>query len=534
MDIQLLDKTAATYNELPYQSKPFASSHPALLQGIARLFGIDSGSVKKARVLELGCASGGNLIPLVDCYPDIELVGVDLSAVQIAEGQRLVKELGLEKQISLHCMSITDIPEFFGKFDYIICHGVYSWVPDFVQDGIFQVIQNHLNETGLAYISYNVYPGWKSLEIARDSMLFHTRKVKNEAEKIKHARVMIDFMQQNARKGTMFQHIVDNAQSIIQKSQDYYIGHEFLELHNSPCYFIDMTNKAKGFNLAYLSDVNLSSGFAENWGEKILDELLRASDSDQIVLEQYIDYMTNRQFRQSIFMHQSQVDKLNRRINGEKIKKLNFLAHIEKEVEPSEDHPDSTCFTFKQQATNFYRTKDPKTIHMLEQLSTFNNQVFSFSDAAKVISKEHATADEQHILAQLLQQLVILGLLTPFGEAPVQNAALEKVSEKPMLSEINRQSFATRQYLVNSTLQFIGVDAISVNLIAAFDGKHDKEALVDVLYKATEDEKVYFQRTNPGEDTPITVTDPKEIRELCRNYVNNLINVLQRHGAFVA
>ena len=99
-DTSALQNTATSYDEFPYQSKPFQASHPALLQGIAAMFGIQTKSMNKARILELGCASGGNLIPLAYHYPDIELVGIDLSQVQIKQGQELIQELGLSERVS--------------------------------------------------------------------------------------------------------------------------------------------------------------------------------------------------------------------------------------------------------------------------------------------------------------------------------------------------------------------------------------------------------------------------------------------------
>jgi tRNA G46 methylase TrmB len=47
-------------------------------------------------VLELGCASGGNLIPMAYGLPESEFVGIDYAARQIAEGQAAVAALGLD------------------------------------------------------------------------------------------------------------------------------------------------------------------------------------------------------------------------------------------------------------------------------------------------------------------------------------------------------------------------------------------------------------------------------------------------------
>lgn len=53
-----------------------------------------------------------------------------------------------------------------------MCHGVFSWVPESVRRKILTVIKSHLSENGAATISYNTYPGWKSLEALKDMMTF--------------------------------------------------------------------------------------------------------------------------------------------------------------------------------------------------------------------------------------------------------------------------------------------------------------------------------------------------------------------------
>ena len=54
--------------------------------------------------------------------PDLEIIG------EVADGQAAVGELGLTN-LTLHHASILDIDDSYGPFDYILCHGVYSWVP---------------------------------------------------------------------------------------------------------------------------------------------------------------------------------------------------------------------------------------------------------------------------------------------------------------------------------------------------------------------------------------------------------------------
>src|SRR5215469_18182080 len=121
------------YDLVPYESYPFPKSHIRHLHTIARLFALSPPALEGCRVLELGGASGGNLIPMAIDHPGSRFLGIDLSARQIETGQRQIADLGL-KNIELRTGSITDVDGSFGAFDYIIAHGVFSWVPPAVQE----------------------------------------------------------------------------------------------------------------------------------------------------------------------------------------------------------------------------------------------------------------------------------------------------------------------------------------------------------------------------------------------------------------
>ena len=177
---QTINRTA--YDEVPYVSFPFPQTHPDRLATIATLLGMDPPPVGRCRVLELGCAAGGNLIPMALGLPDSEFVGIDLSTRQIAEGRAAVDALGLQN-ITLEPVNILEIEADFGQFDYIIAHGVYSWVPADVQDKLLEVCRQNLSPNGVAYVSYNTYPGWRLHGAIRDMMLYHTQDLSDPQEK---------------------------------------------------------------------------------------------------------------------------------------------------------------------------------------------------------------------------------------------------------------------------------------------------------------------------------------------------------------
>lgn len=147
-----------SYDELPYPSLSYAPTHPDRLATLATLLGMDPAPVGQCRVLALGCAGAGNIIPMAYVLPDAEFVGIDASARQIKRGQTVVEALRLDN-ISLEHLDIQDITPGLGEFNYIIAHGVYSWVPSEVQDSLLRVCKENLASNGVAYVSYNTYPG---------------------------------------------------------------------------------------------------------------------------------------------------------------------------------------------------------------------------------------------------------------------------------------------------------------------------------------------------------------------------------------
>jgi methyltransferase-like protein/ubiquinone/menaquinone biosynthesis C-methylase UbiE len=252
-------------------------------------------------VLELGCAAGGNLIPMAYALPQSQFVGIDLSQRQIADGRKLCDELNLAN-IELRAGSITDIDPSWGQFDYIICHGVYSWVPVAVQDHILWVAKNLLSPRGVAYISYNTYPGWHLRTVVRDLMKYHTARFDEPQTKVQQARSILNFMAQASAilDSPMSRMLAEEAESL-PEAADYYIYHEHLEDSNQPLYFHQFVAKARAGGLDYLG---------EAWHHTQIDNLppdvqeaLHAISSDLIDLEQFVDFIRSRTFRRTLLCH---------------------------------------------------------------------------------------------------------------------------------------------------------------------------------------------------------------------------------------
>ena len=188
------------YDEVLYPSRAFPQSHPNRLATVAFLRGMQPAPINRCRVLELGCGVGANLIGMAFQLAASEFIGLDLARRPIASGQAFVSELGL-RNISMHSMDLREASlERFGRFDYIIAHGVYSWVPQPVRKRILAICREMLNPQGVAYISYNAYPGNHLRDLVRGMMHFHTAGMENPTDKVGQARGLLKFLAESTQQ----------------------------------------------------------------------------------------------------------------------------------------------------------------------------------------------------------------------------------------------------------------------------------------------------------------------------------------------
>ena len=304
-----------TYNELLYKSNPFTYTVPALLEAQGKLFGLTPKDSRKARILELGSSFGGNIITQALYNPEAEFVGIDLTAEQVKKGNEVIKKIGL-KNIKLIEKNILDINEDFGKFDYIIVHGVFSWVPDIVKEKIIKICNENLTEEGIAYISYNTYPGWKEADKIREMMLYANKYFPevSQGDKVQRGKAFISIV---AEQMKIYTDVAEKKGDFIKQiegilnMQDYYVGHEQLENINDPMYlheFVDMLRKE---NLQYISDVGLRLSIASVYNDSTIEKLQQLSQGDPVIKEQCLDYILDTKFRRALICKNSQAEKLN-------------------------------------------------------------------------------------------------------------------------------------------------------------------------------------------------------------------------------
>ena len=292
------------YKELGYKSYPFPFTTPAYLEAYGALVGLKPPAAKTARVLELGATYGGNIISQAAHNPEATFVGIELSQDQVEKGNKIIGDSKLDN-VSLVQGDILNFDESMGTFDYIIAHGFYSWISDEMKDKLLQIISHHLADNGIAYVSYNTYPGWHTMEEVRQLMLFANRGHDESTHKEKVLRgktigslvgaqiLNYDNLKERNNK------FLGALRSVMQKD-DYYVGHDHLEPYNDPCYFYQFNDHLKAHDLAYVCDADLTLSMVRTYDESIADKLEQLAPNSQADQEQYLDFMLDTTFRKSI------------------------------------------------------------------------------------------------------------------------------------------------------------------------------------------------------------------------------------------
>ena len=303
------DMQQTIYKELGYKSYPFPFTTPAYLEAYGTLVGLKPPTAKTARVLELGATYGGNIISQAVHNPEATFIGIELSQDQVEKGNKIISDAKLDN-VSLLQGDILNFDKSLGNFDYIIAHGFYSWISDEMKDKLLDIISHHLADNGIAYVSYNTYPGWHTMEEVRQLMLFANRGHDELTHKEKVLRgktvgslvgaqiLNYDNLKERNSK------FLGALRSVMQKD-DYYVGHDHLEPHNDPCYFYQFNDHLKAHNLSYVCDADLTLSMVRTYDESIADKLEKLAPNSQADQEQYLDFMLDTTFRKSIICKES-------------------------------------------------------------------------------------------------------------------------------------------------------------------------------------------------------------------------------------
>lgn len=304
-----------SYDRILYPGFARTSTHPDRLATIGRLFGMSPAAIETSRILEIGCGDGGNLIPIALGLPNSMCVGFDLSSRAIDSGRKVVDHLRLGN-CDLQHMDIMDVDEGPGRFDYIIAHGVFSWIPYAAREKLLDIAKRNLAPNGIAFISYNTYPGWHQREMIRDMMRFHAMRFDDPETQTRQGRAILSFLAESARSpNPSYQLLLEEERAEKEKYGDGYVFHDDLAEQNTPFYFHQFMERAAAHGLQYLGEADFSEMQTEIYDSRTVDTLNRLASDSLLLKEQYMDFLKGRRFRQTLLCHDDV--SLNRRLRPE-------------------------------------------------------------------------------------------------------------------------------------------------------------------------------------------------------------------------
>ncbi len=469
-----MKESSAHYDAISYESFAYPQSHPERLGTIATLFGMQPARPGSARILELGCAGGGNLLPMAAAYPESEFVGIDLSLPQIEEARAALSASKLSN-VTLHSLSIGQVDETFGQFDYIIAHGLYSWVAAPLRDQLMALCAGRLTPMGVAYISYNTQPGSAARTALREMVRFRTRQSADLREKITQARSFFAFLQSAFQESpTPYTESLREEIEQLNALGDFYIAHEYLEPINDACYFHEFVSHAQCHGLQFLGEAEMQSMSASGFGTQTRAGLRQLSTS-LIEAEQYGDFLKNRAFRQSLLCR-AEVE-LKRAISPERLRHF----HIASSAEPMGSDGgirSNEMMQFRDADGVIIQAADPLSKAALFELRAVWPLSMSLTELALKACARGGIAPGSAVEAQLGHCLLSCYSTSRAIEFRLTPPAFRtSVSQRPKVSELARWQAARHSRIANARHENIVLGNVERALLQKLDGSRDPATL---------------------------------------------------------
>lgn len=526
-------ETARSYDEIPYPTTAYPLTHPARMAAVGMLFGMTPAPVEGCRVLEIGCADGGNLIPLAESLPESRFLGLDISLSQIQRGQNLADRL-LLTNVELRRQSFVDLSASDGPFDYIIAHGLLSWVPEPLGEQLFESIGRLLAPHGIAFVSYNTLPGWHARGILREAFLYGSRKLPETGKQLEKARELARMLGSIfAGSNAPYARFVAEQLEQVRGWSDGYLRHDVMELDNHPLYFHEFVEKAGSHDLRFLGETEFHTMFLQDIAPGVRQQLEKIA-GDLIEREQFSDLVRGRMFRQSLLCHANQ--QLKRHVKPSIVRKF----HISSPLTPVESAPDlgsTSSESFVDRRGVAIQVSAPVAKAAFLELARRWPGSVAYQPllrAALARLPKHDGGGEAHAAAAL-DTALFLGILQTVVEiSPVAAPFVVELSEMPEGSRLAREQAQQDRRVTNRRHDFVDLDDLHRRLLLLLNGSRTRDELAQAL--AEEAFRGAFELparcVDAGGDIEETLDLPG-LHEIMGRQLPGYLNELARHALLV-
>jgi 2-polyprenyl-3-methyl-5-hydroxy-6-metoxy-1,4-benzoquinol methylase len=295
------DPTPFAYDAVRYPTRAQSQVHPERLAALGTLYGLETAPPDRCSILELGCGDAGNLAPIAAAFPGTRCVGVDLSGAAIERGREFVQRCGITN-LELRQADLAGEAIVEGQFDYILCHGLYAWVPPGVRGGILRQCRDRLAPNGLAMVSYNALPGGCVRQVVRDMLRWHIRDLASPSEQVEEARALAKFLTAvTTDTDDIGRALRSGFQAALAKDHGF-LYHDELAEHYGPVYFHEFMGAAGRHGLQFVADADPGELAWLNL-PKETGQILEALTDDRVERQQYLDFMVGRCFHNTVLCH---------------------------------------------------------------------------------------------------------------------------------------------------------------------------------------------------------------------------------------
>lgn len=508
-----------------YIPQPVFYTSPIQLRAVAHLYGVETLPLDKARVLELGCGNGGNLLPFALAYPHGKAVGIDLWPEPIQQGNKQVHDLAL-KNLSLHAMPFTNVDKSIGEFDYIIVHDMFTWASASTREAILRICRNNLSDKGIAYIGTQTYPGWKAGDTLRDIMQMHSHDAGTLEEAVGSAIATLGLMSDGLAPQNSDAIALKALVERFRQHPDYYINAEFLQSEKSSFYFVEFADAAMQAGLAYVGDAEPQEELSATYGPNTqLNHSIIAMGQPKVMRQQYLDFAVGRQFHKSLFVRTERMGEI------QATPDLSRLADLHWASKYSRIPADPALSRKKAHFADAYGNKlfldDALAISMINALSSAWPLTLDFQalktatlDALNSLSPDHNHLES---VQQTLKTLFQAGTLRyALDQGPYDTSPDTCLNALPKLVRQHEREDApirlTGVSLWHDAISF-DLDRKADSLLSNLDGGHTFAQLTEKLCKTLQDEQVQSK------------VDNKTVLPQAEQKVTQTIDFLRRQGA---
>ncbi len=464
-----------SYDTVPYPTGAYPQTHPDRLAVIATLLGMTPAPPERCRVLEIGCGDGGNLIPMAFALPESRFTGFDLSSTAVASGRDLAAKAGI-RNVALDVHDLGAYSPEPGAYDYVIAHGVYAWIAPPLQEKLMALVGAALAPQGVAIVSYNAYPGARLREIVRGILQYHGRAVADPKTRLAQSKAFLRTLSRAWPSPTDVRHWVGKqAEFTLARERDN-LFHDELSEDYTPVHFHEFMAQAGRHGLQYLGETDFFEMNELLLPPEHLALLKALAPRDVVEKEQYMDFLKNRAFRQTLLCRR-EVD-VRRSVTATLLDR--FLVESRAEETQTVGGSRETQYRTSRGAT--MTTSDPFTQRMMKRLDEAAPRPLSFQELLGDGIKE---ADLRLLLMGMYGSAVInLRLWKP----PCAAAA----GPRPEASRLARVQLERRPIVTGLSHHDLNlVDDKILSLIRLLDGTRDRGALIRDLaaagVKATEE-----------------------------------------------